>query len=124
MLNLNKDNISDILYTYNNFHDSSISSINYDIIANEIEIIFDAYKWTKETYTDDIQPQKTKIVMFFKNIEKFVMNEIYYWDFLDKIKLEETIIENKKSLTFADNETEPNVSITCQEILLNSIDLQ
>ena len=124
MIILNNDNIQDVLYSFNNFHDGSFSTINYDIIQNEIEVIIDGYRWNKESYNYNTQPIKCKVTMIFKNIEKLDMHEIYYWDFIDKaiIKVEEA--NGRTSFTFIDDEDNQNIIISCREILINSIDMK
>ena len=123
MININNNNISDILYTFNNFHDGSIASFNYDTFNNEIEVILDAYRWDKESYKFNTQPIKCKVTMIFKNIEKLDMHEIYYWDFIFKAILKEEINEHN-IFTFIDDEDNQNLIISCREILINSIDIK
>ena len=47
MRQLTKDNIKDFLYTYNDLHDANIKSVNYNSEYSEIEIIFEALRWTE-----------------------------------------------------------------------------
>ena len=121
---LNNDNIQDVLYSFNNFHDGSIASFNYDTFNNEIEVILDAYRWNKESYKFNTQPIKCKVTLIFKNIEKLDMHEIYYWDFIFKASIRKEEVNGQNIFTFIDDEDNQNIIISWREILINSIDIK
>ena len=84
MNKLNKNNVEEFLKYYNNFHDSYILSINYDVLNSKIEIIIGA-EWVGEsTLNEDnkYETTKTKIKIVFDNIQEYYLGEIFSWNII------------------------------------------
>lgn len=84
MNKLNKNNVEEFLKYYNNFHDSYILSINYDVLNSKIEIII-GVEWVGESKLNEdnkYETKKTKIKIVFNNVQEYYFGEIFSWSII------------------------------------------
>lgn len=124
MLKITKENLESFLNYYHNFHDSTISNINYDIRNSKIEVIINVF-WTgepilKENGKYDTNPIKLKIVC--DSIEKCSFRAIASWEYLDDVFVKYIVLNNKEYVCFASSEEEPFVYVLCDSMYYENIE--
>lgn len=111
-------NLDKFLDYYHELHDSYITNINYDINELRMEILIDVCLFGKPILNDDntYQTNKTKIKMIFSKKKYCNINEIFSWDYIDKVFIRYVEIDNVEYLCFATHDKEPLLYIVCNSI--------
>lgn len=121
MKKISKNNLDEFLLYYNNFHDSFISSINYNIYESKIEMIVDV-GWTRENEekrNDAIDNNRIKIV--FNLIKKCNIKEIFSWDYIQCAFVKYINLDDTEYICFSSDEKEPLFYIVCENIEYDEI---
>ena len=122
-MKLSKSNLNKFLEYYHSFHDSYITSINYLINDNKIELYIDVC-WSgtpilkeDETY----ETNKTKLKLIFNEIKEINCKEIFSWDYIDKAYINNIKINGKDYICFANNKENPIIYIINNNIEYSEI---
>ena len=114
---ITKANIISFMENYHYFHDSIITSINYDIKKAQIEVKIDVF-WSGETTKskEGLETNKTRIRMVFNEVEECNNKELFLWDYIDNAYMKYLEIRDKELICFASDENDPMVYIVCESI--------
>ena len=118
MKKITKDNLKSFLEYYHDFHDSTISNINYNIEKSEIDLLINVY-WSGTPVLKEDKTYKTnkrKLKMIFNGVELVITKEIFTWDYITKANIEYTTLENKEYISFKDDLNEPQIYILSDSI--------
>ena len=113
-----KDNIDSFLEYYHNFHDSYISSINYDVYNEILELNIDV-TWSGEAKLksdNTYETNKTKLRLLFTEIEDVSIEKVYSYEYIDKVYLKSIKLDNNEYLCFADKENNPIIYVVSKRI--------
>lgn len=113
-----KNNLLEFLEYYHYFHDSYITSINYDISKSKIEMLVDVYWSGTPTLREDnvYETNKTKMKIVFDSIEECNIKEVLPWDYISEIYMKYIKFDGKELICFSSDETEPIIYIVCANI--------
>ena len=122
-MKINKSNLSDFLKYYHYFHDSYITSINYLISDNKIEMFIDVC-WSGEPIlreNNTYETNKIKIKLVFDDIKEFDCKEMFSWDYIDKVYIDYIKLADKECICFASNKENPLIYVVSDSIEYDEI---
>lgn len=108
MTEINEFNLENFNELYHNFHDATITQINYDILASQIDLSIKTM-WVGSTKlkSDNTYEVKSKLVQLkFFDIESLSIKELYSFDYIKNATIAYVNINNKKYIKFEDKENE------------------
>ena len=118
MKKINKDNLLQFLNYYHRFHDSYITTINYDVSNANIELFVDV-QWTGEPtkkFDGYFETNKTKMMIQFIGVKKFKCKEFFQWDYFNEVYLDYIKLENKELICFSNDKNDSFIYIVCDNI--------
>ena len=116
MKNINKDNLENFMVYYQNFHDSTITSIDYDILNSKMTLYINVF-WSGDTTTNkdgSLNTHKSRIKILFEDVYKCNNKELFLWDSIYDAYLKYIHLDNQEYLCFADDEKTPSIYIVCK----------
>ena len=118
MKKINKDNLLQFLNYYHRFHDSYITTINYDVSNANVELFVDI-QWTGEPikkFDGYFETNKTKMMIQFIGVKKFKCKEFFQWDYFNEVYLDYIKLENKELICFSNDKNDSFIYIVCDNI--------
>lgn len=108
---------------YQNFHDSVITSIEYDIINSKINLYINVFWSGKPSLKEDgsLETNKLNMKVVFDDIYQCNNKELYSWDSIYDAYLKFIKLDNVEYICFADAKENPNIYIVSKKMFYEII---
>ncbi len=118
MKEINKNNLASFISYYQNFHDSVITSIEYDIINSKINLYINVFWSGKPSLKEDgsLETNKLNMKVVFDDIYQCNNKELYSWDSIYDAYLKFIKLDNVEYICFADAKENPNIYIVSKKM--------
>lgn len=123
MKDISKDNLDSFMSYYQNFHDSVITSIEYDIINSKINLYINVFWSGKPSLKEDgsLETNKLNMKVVFDDIYQCNNKELYSWDSIYDAYLKFIKLDNVEYICFADAKENPNIYIVSKKMFYEII---
>lgn len=123
MKDINKNNLDSFMKYYQNFHDSVITSIEYDILNSKIILYINVFWSGKPSLKKDgsLETNKLNMKIVFDDIYECNNKELYSWDSIYDAYLKFIKLNNTEYICFADSKENPNIYIVANKMFYEII---